>query len=619
MKSEDDENGKLFSGGNRSSELNHIREDLHSGGHNTHGFSNNSNMSADDLRRMLKIQNDPATTRKRSMNDSDDNISAKRSEDRPSKLCENNKMLASLLKNPPKNITINTLPVVKTIPDIAPAAATLGRSSAVKSNTTSASMAFVMSSAVPPTLTTATATASATANINNCRLRGHKQSLQQQHQHQHQHHQHQHHHQHHQQQQQLAESYLTLQQQQQSHIGGNILQSSTGSHRSMSINFPATLSSCSSASGVSSSASSVTSPTSNSENYIFTAPSSMLSTTSGVSTMTTSMGNPASSGSAASFEGDSELSKILDSVMDYVVDDQAFASSPPVLTQQQINERMAISAIKKSLMVETSVFGAPATGVGHNPTSQHVIHHSQQQEQQSLGHHHHHIQPQQQQQQHNPHASHHHHHQHHHSQSHPHQHSHHAHHQQQQHHHPLHHSHHTHSHSHGHQQQQPHHQHYGQHNPSQQPPAYPGNSISNMTPQQQQQQQMQLMRMQMLENIRMNSNQNFQRPPPNYPARGRAAATAGSGLPRVSGGVMGGNIGVGNQAGGINSSPSGNTSGGNNVSGSNVAANPNQYKYRTLAQQQLVAQQKERLLQQQQKQHMLVPENATARNDQLCK
>lgn len=117
----------------------------------------------------------------------------------------------------------------------------------------------------------------------------------------------------------------------------------------------------------------------------------------------------------------------------------------------------------------------------------------------------------------------------------------------------------------------------------------------------------------------MNSNQNFQRPPPNYPARGRAAATAGSGLPRVSGGVMGGNIGVGNQAGGINSSPSGNTSGGNNVSGSNVAANPNQYKYRTLAQQQLVAQQKERLLQQQQKQHMLVPENATARNDQLCK
>ncbi|XP_030377850.1 nuclear receptor coactivator 2 isoform X4 [Scaptodrosophila lebanonensis] len=73
------------------------------GGHSGSSSQNNSNnMSNEDLKRMLKIQSDPAMSRKRSLNEPDDDMSAKRSEDKPSKLCEKNKMLAKLLQNPPK-------------------------------------------------------------------------------------------------------------------------------------------------------------------------------------------------------------------------------------------------------------------------------------------------------------------------------------------------------------------------------------------------------------------------------------------------------------------------------------------------------------------------------------
>lgn len=80
------------------------------------------NMSAignEELIQMLRFQGNDFTNRKRSSNDSDDSPLAKRIEDKPSKLREKNKMLASLLSNPSKApTTFTTIPVVKTIPDI---------------------------------------------------------------------------------------------------------------------------------------------------------------------------------------------------------------------------------------------------------------------------------------------------------------------------------------------------------------------------------------------------------------------------------------------------------------------------------------------------------------------
>lgn len=73
----------------------------------------------EELIQMLRFQGNDFPNRKRSSNDSDDSPLAKRTEDKPSKLREKNKMLASLLSNPSKApTTFTTIPVVKTIPDI---------------------------------------------------------------------------------------------------------------------------------------------------------------------------------------------------------------------------------------------------------------------------------------------------------------------------------------------------------------------------------------------------------------------------------------------------------------------------------------------------------------------
>lgn len=72
----------------------------------------------EELIQMLRFQGNDFTNRKRPTNDSDDSPSAKRTEDKPSKLREKNKMLASLLSNPSKAPTTFTTPMVKTIPDI---------------------------------------------------------------------------------------------------------------------------------------------------------------------------------------------------------------------------------------------------------------------------------------------------------------------------------------------------------------------------------------------------------------------------------------------------------------------------------------------------------------------
>lgn len=81
--------------------------------HNTNPINN------EELFQILRFQGNDFTSRKRSSNDSDDSPLAKRTEEKPSKLREKNKMLASLLSNPSKApTTFTTLPVVKTIPDI---------------------------------------------------------------------------------------------------------------------------------------------------------------------------------------------------------------------------------------------------------------------------------------------------------------------------------------------------------------------------------------------------------------------------------------------------------------------------------------------------------------------
>lgn len=429
--------------------------------HGSHGGAHNpNNLSPEDLRRMLKHQGDPAMTRKRSLNDPDDGLSAKRSDDRPSKLCETNKMLARLLRNPPKNITMNIQTGIKIIPDKVPTAA--GRASSTISASTCSSSGMSTMANKTSTVTTMSASSAATTPG---RGRGqHKQTMQQQ----------------------TSENYLTQQQQQglDTVPGGSNLQRPSQTHGQME--FSSSLSS-------------------STADHPFATPP--LNTTAPSTTSTSTSSSTVGNSLVGLGDGDSELSKILDSVMDYVPDDTPFTPTTPTsLTPQQLNEHLAISEIQKSLMVETSAFRNGPNSIIGNSTAQQML------------------QQQIQQQQHT----------------------------------------------------------------QLQPPAYPGNMMTpagpntnNMTPQQIQQQQMQLMlRQQMLETMR--TNPNFQRPPPNYPTRGRAPPMNAIATP--GGGVM-----------------------------------STSQRYRTLAQQQVFQQQKERLLQQQQKQHMLVPENATARNDQMCK
>ncbi|XP_011181235.2 nuclear receptor coactivator 2 isoform X4 [Zeugodacus cucurbitae] len=473
-KSEDDD-GKGPSLGRQSELMRQLQKDdghfSHSHGH-SHGQHHSKDMSQEDLLKSLKYQGDP-TTRKRSLNEPDDGILAKRESDRPSKLRESNKMLASLLENPPKNPIVTVPPQVKTIPDIAPSASRGNSALGVMSVSAPNSLG-----GMPPKSGTMTTTSSISAG-NSVGGVGRSSSIRKQ----------------------YSDTYLTLQHQQQLHLQqqqqqqqclGNIQRPSHQQPTQLSqppINFAS-----SDAFGTSLHNTTATSGTANVTASIVTSQaSSQLAGPSGA-------------------DGDSELSKILDSVMDYVSDDGPFVSAPTPtalsgLTQQEINERMAINAIQNSLMVETSQL------------------------------------------------------------------------QQQQHH-----------------QQQP------------QPPAYPGNVMgggsgggtgSGLSQQQHQLQLQHHLQMlqrqqaaiggnqqstqvqQMLEVLRVNANQSFQRPPPMYSAsRNRGPMNA---VTTPGGSVL-----------------------------------PAHQQYRIRQQQQQQQQQKERLLQQQQKQQLLVPESATARTDQLC-
>ncbi|XP_017469858.1 PREDICTED: nuclear receptor coactivator 2 isoform X1 [Rhagoletis zephyria] len=451
-KSEDDD------GKSRQSELMRQlqKDDCHYGQSHSHGHGphHSKDMSQEDLLKSLKYQGDP-TTRKRSLNESDDGISAKRENDRPSKLRENNKMLASLLENPPKNPIVTVPPQVKTIPDIAPTASRVSSSLGGIGVSAPSNLGGMPSKSASMTTTSAPSASSTT--IGGGRGTGLRK--------------------------QFPEAYLTLHQQQQQCLSGiqRTPQQPLSQQSQAQMNFSST--------------------------EAFGTPPHHTTATSGTAIVTASaaLSQPNSQSAALSgADGDSELSKILDSVMDYVSDDGPFVSTPTPtamagLTQQEINERMAINAIQNSLMVETS------------------------------------------------------------------------------------------------QLQQQHHQQQSQ------PPAYPGSMMGSgasagLTQQQQHQLQLQQLQLlhrqqgafggsqqpsqvqQMLEMLRANPNQGFQRPPPMYPtARNRGPMNA---VTTPGGTVL-----------------------------------PAHQQYRIRQQQQ---QQKERLLQQQQKQQLLVPESATARTDQLC-
>lgn len=81
---------------------------------------NMNSMGNEELIQLLRFQGNDFSNRKRPSNESEsDSPLAKRTEDKPSKLREKNKMLASLLSNPSKAPTsFTTIPVVTTIPDI---------------------------------------------------------------------------------------------------------------------------------------------------------------------------------------------------------------------------------------------------------------------------------------------------------------------------------------------------------------------------------------------------------------------------------------------------------------------------------------------------------------------
>ncbi|XP_073823814.1 basic helix-loop-helix family member taiman isoform X2 [Musca autumnalis] len=359
LKSEDDENSKGMSSMGRSSDLVRIKDEPH-GSH-----QNPNNLSTEELRRILKHQGDPAMTRKRSLNDPDDGLSAKRSDDRPSKLCESNKMLARLLSNPPKNITMNITPVIKTIPDKVPSRGPGNIVSSLGGGTTMGLMPGKAS-----TITTMANSGSMIGPGGPGRGRGLGQQQKPP------------------QQQQPSDVYLNQQQQQQrqglesSAVGSNLQRLPQQSHpqqQGSQMDF-----SSSSTTGDHSFATPPLSTTAPS-----TTATSNSSATTGTSSSTSSSSLSSSSISGVLGDGDQELSKILDSVMDYVPDDQ-----PTGLTPQQINDQLAISEIQKSLMVETSALRLGPMSMAAAQSAQQMLQQQQQQQQQQ------HQQMQQQQQHH---------------------------------------------------------------------------------------------------------------------------------------------------------------------------------------------------------------------------
>lgn len=278
---EDDGKAAGSSGANRPKELMRqlLKDETH---HGSMSGSSSNNISNEDLKRILKIQTDPSTTnmRKRgALNEGEDGIAAKRNDSRPTSLRDQNKMLASLLENPPKPV-IPTVPTVKTIPDITSSTVQArGGPTALGGHAKNIGPAPGTQSLVGPGA-----------------VRARKQQT-------------------------SNEAFFNQQQAMQA-------AAVAAAQQRTSLNNTAT------------------------------------SATATTASLTASLQQQQQQAmnSALGIDGDQELSKLLDSVID-AVDDNSFAPTTPNSdTPQDSYERMAISAIQKSLMVETSVYSGNMAG-----------------------------------------------------------------------------------------------------------------------------------------------------------------------------------------------------------------------------------------------------------------
>lgn len=101
---------------NNSELLRQLQKDEPKDHHHSH-HGQVKTLATEELMQRLRFQGNDFT-RKRSMNEGDDGPAAKRNENKPSKLCEKNKMLASLLSNPSKAPALLQPAMVKVFPDI---------------------------------------------------------------------------------------------------------------------------------------------------------------------------------------------------------------------------------------------------------------------------------------------------------------------------------------------------------------------------------------------------------------------------------------------------------------------------------------------------------------------
>lgn len=113
----DDDDGSEARSGNRAAQSELLRQ-LQKDDTHTPKEHSVPQMGDEALMQLLRIQGNDYGSRKRSLNEADDGSSDKRPENKPSKLRERNKMLASLLSNPSKAPATFPVPMVKTIPDI---------------------------------------------------------------------------------------------------------------------------------------------------------------------------------------------------------------------------------------------------------------------------------------------------------------------------------------------------------------------------------------------------------------------------------------------------------------------------------------------------------------------
>ncbi|XP_055377198.1 putative uncharacterized protein DDB_G0271606 isoform X2 [Condylostylus longicornis] len=274
-----------------------------------HTSNNNPHhMAEEDLKSLLRIQDVP---RKRPLNEPDDGRTSKRPDDKkqPSSLLrEKNKMLASLLSNPAKAPTVSTItPVVKIIPDIT--------SSSVNRDTNTLGIGTPGNIAHQQQSNFNSKSQNISLNQNNSQENQHLDQNKNQ-------------------MQILSKQNLG---QQQEKFG--LQTSNAASDLQKQQIFPISTSTTS---------------------LPIVSPSS--STTGSVSQQMTPSSNITSSTPTSNTEVDPELSEILNDVIDIVPEpfmEQSSVSTTPTPSNQDINEKMAINIIQRSLMQMDQQFNNP--------------------------------------------------------------------------------------------------------------------------------------------------------------------------------------------------------------------------------------------------------------------